>query len=196
MLSLFLHRISVACVYLSIAATTQDPAGWDPHHQVPESKSSLSFYGPVTCICSCMLVCSHVLSLSQPCKPSSHLGPGHLADSKHRLQACAWVWQWSTSQSTVGSRDYQVGQGQRLTCTKIWHGTDVVHTGLPSGLDENKAGFLPQWDRAEPCSVPCVCSSLNKSYQHTSSSHVCSLKCFSRNTMRTPFSLATSTLGS
>ena len=29
--SLFLHRISVVCVYLSSAATTQDPAGQDPH---------------------------------------------------------------------------------------------------------------------------------------------------------------------
>ena len=29
--SLFLYRISVVRVYLSIAATTQDPAGWDPH---------------------------------------------------------------------------------------------------------------------------------------------------------------------
>ena len=29
--SLFLHRISVVRVYLSIAATTQDPAGRDPH---------------------------------------------------------------------------------------------------------------------------------------------------------------------
>ena len=27
----FLHRISVVRVYLSIAATTQDPAGQDPH---------------------------------------------------------------------------------------------------------------------------------------------------------------------
>ena len=30
--SLFLHRISVVLVYLSIVATTQDPAGRDPHH--------------------------------------------------------------------------------------------------------------------------------------------------------------------
>ena len=29
MLSLFLHRISGVRVYLSIAATTPDPAGWD-----------------------------------------------------------------------------------------------------------------------------------------------------------------------
>ena len=31
MKSLFLHRISLLCVYLSIAATTQDAAGQDPH---------------------------------------------------------------------------------------------------------------------------------------------------------------------
>ena len=37
MQSLFLHRISVVRVYLSIAATTQDPAGQDPH-QVPEEE--------------------------------------------------------------------------------------------------------------------------------------------------------------
>ena len=30
--SLFLHRISVVHVYLSIAATAQDPAGWNPYH--------------------------------------------------------------------------------------------------------------------------------------------------------------------
>ena len=30
--SLFLHRIFLVCVYLSIAATTQDPAGRDLHH--------------------------------------------------------------------------------------------------------------------------------------------------------------------
>ena len=30
----FLHRISVVRVYLSIAATTQDPAGWDPHQEM------------------------------------------------------------------------------------------------------------------------------------------------------------------
>ena len=35
--SLSLHRISVVRVYLSIAATTQDPAGQDPH-QVPEEE--------------------------------------------------------------------------------------------------------------------------------------------------------------
>ena len=33
--SLFLHRISVVRVYLSIAATTQDPAGQDPSQTLP-----------------------------------------------------------------------------------------------------------------------------------------------------------------
>ena len=33
--SLFLHRIFVGRVYLSIAATTQDPAGQDPAGQDP-----------------------------------------------------------------------------------------------------------------------------------------------------------------
>ena len=31
--SLFLHRISVVLVYLSIAATRQDPVGQDPHQK-------------------------------------------------------------------------------------------------------------------------------------------------------------------
>ena len=35
--SLFLHRISVVCVYLSIADTTQDPAGQDPHQVLDDS---------------------------------------------------------------------------------------------------------------------------------------------------------------
>ena len=35
---LFLHRISVVHVYLHIAATTQDPAGWDPGHLAPRNR--------------------------------------------------------------------------------------------------------------------------------------------------------------
>ena len=35
MQSLFLHKISVVRVYLSMAATTQDPAGQDPHQKNP-----------------------------------------------------------------------------------------------------------------------------------------------------------------
>ena len=34
---LFLHRISVVRVYLSIAATTQDPAGQDLHQNMAET---------------------------------------------------------------------------------------------------------------------------------------------------------------
>ena len=40
--SLFLHRISVVRVNLSIAATTQDPAGRDPHQLFTEKMSLLS----------------------------------------------------------------------------------------------------------------------------------------------------------
>ena len=36
-LSLFLHRISVVCVYLN-TATTMDPAGQDLHHLVPRNR--------------------------------------------------------------------------------------------------------------------------------------------------------------
>ena len=41
--SLCLHRISVVRVYLSIAATTQDPAGRDLH-QVRAIKSFINIY--------------------------------------------------------------------------------------------------------------------------------------------------------
>ena len=42
--SLFLHRISVVRVYLSIAATTQGPAGQDPHQFLSLIPVSLSKY--------------------------------------------------------------------------------------------------------------------------------------------------------
>ena len=36
---LFLHRISVVCVYVYLnIATTMDPAGQDPHHLVPRNR--------------------------------------------------------------------------------------------------------------------------------------------------------------
>ena len=38
--TLFLHRISVVRVYVSIAATTQDPAGQDTHHPTTLPKST------------------------------------------------------------------------------------------------------------------------------------------------------------
>ena len=44
MLSLFLNRISVIHVYLSIAATTQDPAGQDPHHRLDVQDQGMGRY--------------------------------------------------------------------------------------------------------------------------------------------------------
>ena len=41
--SLFLHSISVVRVYFSIAATTQDPAGQDPHQNFPNLAKEIDF---------------------------------------------------------------------------------------------------------------------------------------------------------
>ena len=51
MLSLFLHRISVVHVYLHIAATTLDPAGWDLRQEWDSVRPSLRLWEyPNDCI--------------------------------------------------------------------------------------------------------------------------------------------------
>ena len=59
--SLFLHRISVVRVYLSIAATAQDPAGQDPHHLsiVHPSAARICIFKMKATIC-------HFLNLKHP----------------------------------------------------------------------------------------------------------------------------------
>ena len=49
--SLFLHRISVVRVYLPIAATTQDPAGQDPHQLMIAILPGVRRYLIVALIC-------------------------------------------------------------------------------------------------------------------------------------------------
>ena len=56
MLSLFLHRISVVRVYLSIDATTQDPAGQDPHQLMIAILPGVRRYLIVALICISLMI--------------------------------------------------------------------------------------------------------------------------------------------
>lgn len=74
--------------------------------------------------------------------------------------------QYSASGTQTGTETKLSGQGQRLSQTNLWHGLNYesLSDALPipgngvisldpdpsSGLGEDKAGLLPQWDRAEP----------------------------------------------
>lgn len=103
------------------------------------------------------------LSQQQSAGPAA---PG--VQQPHRLR----VWAPSPSLGPVLPRA-QWGQtkparwGQRPHWTKSWHDSEFPDTGPISGPDEGKAGLSPQWDRAEPRTVLCACSSFNR-LNHTS----------------------------
>ena len=88
--SLFLHRTSVVRVYLSIAATTQDPALRDPRQGIPNRKATFSPEGFTHSILSSSLspqaFCSrpYLCYLSRASRPHSF---ARVAGMQGRTQA-------------------------------------------------------------------------------------------------------------